>query len=383
MDTPTAAFPFSHGPTPRVVHGPGAAAMVSHELDHMDIETVLVVSDHAVAEAGWVAQLEGHLGDRCGGVFLDVTPDGSPSAVEAGVAVGEACGADAVVSLGGGSVIGTAKAVAAVLGSDLPLSDHTTGVKETPLPHLCLPTTPGGACATRLALIKDSQMGRWVRLSDAHLLPRTILLDGTFLTTLDPAPLAMAAMDSFAHTLEALISRRATAWSDAFALHGARLILDHLPGALEGKESDFAPLLMAGFLAGTAAGRAGLGMAHALAHTIATRTPLPHGQLTAALLVPVLRFNETAARPAMALAAKRLNLTAHAKSEEEMAARLLNKVSDVTGALPFPTALNAQGIDPKALGNIAREVLENDALADNPVALQDGAAVAALLAPLL
>ncbi len=184
-------------------------------------------------------------------------------------------GADALVGLGGGSAIDTAKAVSAATG----------------LLVVSVPTTYAGAEWTPFFGIRDEARGvkgggGGARLAGIVYEPRLTL-------DLPRAETAGTAMNALAHCAETLYVDGHNDVGDAHALAGARLIAQWLPRVLEDRRDAAARtrLLEGAAEAGAALGAAGLGLGHAMAQALGGRYGLPHGALNAVCLPAALRFN--------------------------------------------------------------------------------------------
>src|SRR5690606_31098978 len=117
---------------------------------------------------------------------------------------------DAIVAVGGGSVIDTAKSVAALLakGGRLQDLDGVATVRSKLLPLVAVPTTAGtGAEATQFVVVADRQAGRKIILSDNSLVPALAVLDPELVLGLPANVTAATGVDALTHAVEALGSR--------------------------------------------------------------------------------------------------------------------------------------------------------------------------------
>src|SRR5690606_13050365 len=151
---------FSFGPTTRVAFGADRTARLGKDVAGLvgDGAAVLLVADPGVAKAGLGERVEGVL-KKAGckvGLFTDVRSDPLGRQVDAAAEAARSLGAKAVVGLGGGSTLDTAKFAAAIATADQP-ADHY-GLALNPLPprglaKICLPTTAGtGSETTRVSV---------------------------------------------------------------------------------------------------------------------------------------------------------------------------------------------------------------------------------------
>lgn len=208
---------------------------------------------------------------------------------------------DLLVAVGGGSVLDTAKALAAfvpnrehpprsyleVVGQGLPL-------RVDPLPVLALPTTAGtGSEATHNAVLRVPDAARKVSLRDRRLTPRAALVDPE-LGVAVPRPVAVAAgLDAAVQLVEAAVTPRATPLSAAIAWDGARVALPALGRLVAGDADahDRAGLAYGALCSGLALANGGLGTIHGIAAVLGGHTELAHGVLCGRLAAPVLAAN--------------------------------------------------------------------------------------------
>ncbi|MHC9234625.1 iron-containing alcohol dehydrogenase [Pseudooceanicola sp. 502str34] len=285
-------------------------------------------------------------------------------------------GAEAVVAVGGGSVLDLGKALAALLPGDGALMDHLEVVgrglplSQDPLPLYALPTTAGtGAEATKNAVIDVTAHRRKVSLRDPRLLPRVALLDAA-LTIGTPWPVTLAAgMDAVTQLVEPALSRNATPATDALCLPAIRPAMAALLRLEQGEDPAARDtLLRAAHLSGIALANAGLGAVHGFAGVLGGLTGAPHGAICARLLPPVLEAN----RAAMAEAG--LSLARFDAVEREICAAfdspgrapaLLRGFID-RNALP---RLGAMGLAEAQLDEVVEQAQAASSMKPNPVTL--------------
>jgi maleylacetate reductase len=221
--------------------------------------------------------------------------------VEAGTAA--ASGADAVVGLGGGSAIDTAKAVSAA----------------TELPLVAVPTTYAGSEWTTYFGMRDE--GRRVKTGGDGAHTAAIVYEPALTLGLPREETVGTALNALAHAAEALYVERRSAEGDEEALAGARLIGTWLPVVVEQPQDLEArtQLLVGAMHAGQALGLTGMGLAHAVAQALGGRYGLPHGEMNALALPPTLRFNTPVVPDAIARLADALAVTDAAARVEELA----------------------------------------------------------------
>ncbi len=209
----------------RVVYGAGSSAEVAPELTGLGCRRALVVTDKVLAaKADIVGKITRALGPACAGVFSDVPADSGVHTVNAGAELGRAQGADSIVSVGGGSVIDTAKGIAILLTEGGSLLDYQGFqlLSRRQTPHISIPTTAGtGSEVTYFALVKDHENRRKIIFGDHHIIPDVAILDPNLTVGLPPLLTAATGLDAFSHGLEALTSAQREPMSDALGLHAS------------------------------------------------------------------------------------------------------------------------------------------------------------------
>jgi len=193
-------------------------------------------------------------------------------------------GADILVSVGGGSTTGLAKAVA-----------MTTG-----LPIVAVPTTYAGSEATN---VWGLTRGRAKTTgADRKVLPASVVYDAGLLTTLPTEMTVASGLNALAHGVDAMWGPRTDPIDRALAQEAIRGLATGLPtvaedsAAVEGIEQT----LYGSYLAAVAFASAGSGMHHKICHVLGGMFNLPHAQTHAVVLPYVLAFNAPHAREAEA-----------------------------------------------------------------------------------
>ncbi|KAF0280488.1 iron-containing alcohol dehydrogenase [Spiribacter aquaticus] len=266
----------------------------------------LVVHGANAARAQWLVDGLTEMGTGCACLACPHEPD--VGLIETGVALGRQADVDVVVGLGGGSVIDTAKAVAALIPAAGDVLDYLevvgggAALDATPLPFIALPTTAGtGTEATRNAVIDVPEARRKVSLRDPRLLPAVALVDPA-LTDHSPAAVTLASgLDAVTQVIEPYLSGQANRFTDALCRDAIPLGLTALRRLMAGEDpaarDDMAWVSLTG---GLALANARLGAVHGLAGPLGGMTDLPHGAIAGALLPAALRANRAATHGATA-----------------------------------------------------------------------------------
>ncbi|HEY2382316.1 MAG TPA: iron-containing alcohol dehydrogenase [Terriglobia bacterium] len=211
-------------------------------------------------------------------------------------------GCDVVVAIGGGSVLDTAKAAAALAANGGEALDYLEGVgrgrvlERPSLPFIAVPTTAGsGSEATRNAVLRVPDLKVKRSLRSEYMVPRVALIDPQ-LSESCPLPVAASAgLDALTHLIEAYVSIGAQPTTDALALQGIVLAAKGLTGLSRGNP-DVEAMTLASFWGGIVLANAGLGAVHGLVAPLGGRFSVPHGMGCACLLTATMRTNIQALR---------------------------------------------------------------------------------------
>ncbi|MEM9909741.1 MAG: iron-containing alcohol dehydrogenase [Pseudomonadota bacterium] len=255
--------------------------------------------------------------DRYAVSRVEVICSGEPSFASVNAAVNQLGQhkIEAVIAVGGGSVIDAGKVVAFCLGRRLALGSDFSEVptallsKAAPIPSIAIPTTAGtGAEVTANAVLDIPERQAKVSLRGRALFPSAALVDPDLLKSAPDSVLLYSGLDAVVQTIEAYTSCAATPFSDALTEPNITLGIKALQQIMAGNAPDRAWQDMAwvSLTSGMALANGGLGAAHGIASILGGRYAAPHGALCGRLLAPVLRKNlEVAADGTMA--AKRLS----------------------------------------------------------------------------
>lgn len=235
---------------------------------------VFLIADGSALAVGDLLQAEGLPVARRWDEVIQHVP--TELAERARKAASEA-GADCVVSVGGGSATGLAKAIAL-----------TSGV-----PIVAVPTTYAGSEATAMWGLTDDATKRTG--TDPVVLPATVVYDPELLVSL-PGDLAVASgLNALAHAVDALWAPKADPIATALALEGSRGLALGLPKvAADGRDVDgVAQTLYGAYLAAVSFATTGSGLHHKICHVLGGTFNLPHAPTHAVVLPYVLAFNES------------------------------------------------------------------------------------------
>jgi alcohol dehydrogenase class IV len=336
----------------RVVFGAGTAR--THLLDQLDLlsadRVLLCVTGRGRAQAEAIIA---PIASRISATFTDVRMHVPVETAEAARSLALESGAQAVLSIGGGSATGTAKAVAL-----------TTG-----LPIVAVPTTYAGSEVTAVWGMTEGQ--RKTTGKDLRVLPKVVVYDAELTLDLPVGLSAASGLNALAHCVEAFWGPGSNPITSLVAEEGIRALVRGLPAVVAetGQLAARSDVLYGAYLAGASFAVAGSSLHHKICHVLGGAFDLPHAQMHAVVLPHVLAL----VGPALPEVEARIAAALGARAGGAVAA-----LSEHAVGLGAPTALRDIGMREEDLETATDLVLEK-LPADAPVILdRDG--VAELLA---
>lgn len=279
----------------RVVFGRGRAEGAGAAVRAWGARVILLRGSHPAADR-LAAELRAE-----GAVVEEIRQKGEPliGDLDAALARGRALRAEAVVALGGGSVIDMGKAVAALIPAARPAMSYLEVVGEgraldaAPLPFIALTTTAGtGAEVTKNAVIGVPSHGRKVSLRDDRMLADLAIIDPSLTDDTPHSVTLTSGLDAVTQVIEPYLSCRATPFTDALCRdaipRGLAALTRLMQAEDEGARDDLA---LTSLFGGLALANAGLGAVHGFAGVLGGQTGAPHGALCGRLLPGALRAN--------------------------------------------------------------------------------------------
>jgi len=220
--------------------------------------------------------------------------------VRAATQRGRDFGVEFVLSCGGGSVLDSGKAVAALLTNGGEPLDYLEVIgRGQPLtqwaaPHIAIPTTAGtGAEVTRNAVLKSPEHRVKVSLRSPLMLPAVALVDPELTYSMPPAVTASTGLDAFTQVVECYVSNRANPLTDAICREGIARAARSLQRAYEQGDDAAAreDMAVASLFGGLALANSKLGAVHGFAGPLGGMFPAPHGAVCGRLLPFVIEAN--------------------------------------------------------------------------------------------
>ena len=314
---------------PIIKVGGGAFAEASSILNRLEVRHPLIVTDAFLARVGLAQSLLQQL-EKAGiasGLFSEAVPDPTTEAVLKGLHAFSSGKHDALVSLGGGSPIDTAKAIGLLAANGGRAHDYKVPneIPRTGPPHLAIPTTAGtGSEVSRFTVITDSETDEKMLIAGAALVPNAAIVDFELTMSMPPRLTADTGTDSLTHAIEAYVSRKANSFADAFAMTAMKTIWAELPTAFHepGNRRARERMMQAATQAGMAFSNASVALVHGMSRPIGAHFHVPHGLSNAMLLPAVTAFSLKAAESRYGECARTIGI-AHQSDPDAAAGRKL------------------------------------------------------------
>ena len=385
--------PFALGRIPRIEFGTGSFARVPEITARHGGRAVLVTGGRSLAASGRRDELLSGLAESSVEIVGEhaVVDEPSPAIVDGIVATHTRDAVDVVVAVGGGSVLDTGKAVAGLLRVGASVTTFLEGLPGTlpypgpAVPLVAVPTTAGtGSEATRNAVISERGPDGYKRsLRDERLVAADAVVDPALLGGMTSVRIATNGMDALTQLLEAYVSVRAGALTDALALSGLEHARDGLAAWHADPDGPDAPaararMAYAALLSGICLAHAGLGAVHGLASPLGAQFPVPHGAACGATLAAVTAANVRAlqdrepdnrALGRYAVIGRLLAGLPDDAPADEARSALVGALRSLTARLDVP-GLAAWGIDEASIPGLVADA-RGSSMRTNPIVLTD------------
>ena len=328
----------------RAVFGDGSLDRLGELARDLRFARTLVVSDHGVEQAGYVARALRSLADAgiAARPFLEFDCNPDTAMVERGRVAAADFQCDSIVGLGGGSSMECAKGINFVHSNGGSMRDYWGHSKATKpmLPMIGVPTTAGtGSEAQSYALISDSETHVKMACGDSKAAFRVSILDPRLTQSAPRSVTAAAGYDALSHAVETFVTTKGNMFSRSFARQAFEWIEPHLERVLNDAEDGpaHAAMMLGANLSGMAIEHSMLGAAHACANPLTARYGIVHGVAVSLMLPHVVRWNA--------------ELLDYSKL---YAGDLPARLRVLAGACGMPATLKEAGVEESALAGLAQ-----------------------------
>jgi alcohol dehydrogenase class IV len=364
----------------RILFGPGTLCEVASIAVNLGDRALLVIGRSPDRASSLVRQLESK------GIFVfsfNVVSEPTLETVQSGVIEAKENGCEFIVGLGGGSVIDTGKAIAAVLANKGDLLDYLEVIgegrllSEPSLPYIAIPTTAGtGSEVTRNAVLTSVDHRVKVSLRSPNMLPRLAVVDPELTCSLPPSITATTGLDALTQLLEPYLCNSPNPLTDALCREGIRRVaLSIRRACLDGDDLKArTDMSLASLFSGMALANAKLGAVHGLAGPLGGVLSAPHGAICARLLPFVMETNLKSLQKRAPSSPILLRYFAVARlltgREAAVPADGVLWIHSLCKELEIPT-LSQQGLSVQMIPAIANQAIRTSSMKGNPIDLND------------
>lgn len=331
--------------------GEGSIEKIKEIIAKEKSQKVVVFSDEGIKATGLLDVLTKQL-DETGvqyHVFTDCKPEPSYLQVEAVVDMVQGQECDLIIGLGGGSVMDAAKLASVLKGAPYTIKDllNDPTQAEKKVKTVMIPTTCGtGSEATCNAIVAIPEEKSKKGIVNDNMIPDYVILDAQMIAKLPKAIVAATGVDALAHVVECFTSKKATPFSDCYALEGAKLIFANIREAYNNPDNMDAKnkMLIGAYYGGIAITGSGTTAVHALSYPLGGKFHIAHGVSNAILFAHVMKFNKDACAERLAVLCDAINPVYAEKTVEEKADYVIDQIADIVKVTNIPTDLTQYGV---------------------------------------
>lgn len=370
---------FEFATATRIIFGDGSASQLAALARDLGSHALLFTDDQP-ERVGDLLQSLKQAGLRH--TLFPVTGEPSVDLVNRAQAKALSAGCDLVISIGGGSVIDSGKATAALAPNAGDALDYLEVIgagrklQAAPLPFVALPTTAGtGAEVTKNAVLASPEHRAKVSLRDNRMLADIAIVDPRLTHSMPPAVTASTGMDALAQVLEPYVSCFANPLADGFCVEGLRRAGRSLRTVYAEPENAAArsDMALTSLLGGLALANAKLGAVHGFAGVLGGMFHAPHGAVCAALLPPVIKANMRALQERQPdnAALRRFDAAAQCLLQDPSAtaADAMRWIEATSARFAIP-GLGAYGIEAQDFDRIVEQSAVSSSMKGNPLPLE-------------
>lgn len=282
-------------------HGKGAIDAIPEEIRNRGFKKVFLASDPDLVKFDVTKKVTDKL-DGAGipyELYSNIQPNPTIENVQTGVKAFKDSGADCIVAVGGGSSMDTSKAIGIIIANpefeDVRSLEGVAPTKKPSVPIIAVPTTAGTAAEVTINyVITDPENKRKFVCVDPHDIPIIAVIDSDMMSSMPASLKAATGMDALTHAIEGYITKGAWELSDMFHIKAIEIIARSLRASVKGEAEGEEGMALGQYVAGMGFSNVGLGIDHAMAHTLSAYYNMPHGKACATLLPTVMEYNADA-----------------------------------------------------------------------------------------
>ena len=306
-------------------------------------------------------------------IFSEIAPDPQIESVEQGFRLYQQIQAQAILAIGGGSVLDAAKLIGARVccpKKTVPAMRGLLKVRRKLPPLFAVPTTAGtGSEATAAAVITDCIDGKPYKyaVNDLCLIPDTAVLDPRLTISLPSSMTADTGMDALTHAIEGYTTKAAWEMTDMFHLKAIEIIARSLRGAVANTPEGREGMALGQYIAGMGFSNVGLGIVHSMAHPLGAVYDTPHGVANAIILPTVMEYNAPATGEKYREIARAMGVAnVDSMTQEEYRKAAVDAVKQLSKDVGIPATLTEVGVKEEDIPFLAQSAMDDACRPGNP-----------------
>ncbi len=353
--------------------GRGSRADLVPEIQKRGFKKIFVVTDNALVKCG-VAEKVTCLLDAAKikyTVFSEVKPNPTISNVMSGVDACKKFKADAIVTIGGGSAMDTAKGISILMTNPKRTMQSLNGLSNTAnkgLPIIALPTTAGTASEVTINyVITDEERQIKMVCVDPNDLPIVAIVDSELMESMPASLAAATGLDALTHAIEGYITKGHNLMSDMFHLEAIKLIFANLTKAVMKKDADaIEKMSYAQYIAGMGFSNVGLGIVHSMAHQLGAVYDTPHGIANAMLLPVVMKFNGDVCADRFAEILRGLGEDTKGMGKKQIIDKFVSMIEALSASVKVTQTIKDYGCKMEDIDMLSDKAMEDPCMPGNP-----------------
>lgn len=353
--------------------GRGSRADLVPEIQKRGFKKIFVVTDDALVKCGVAGKVTCLLDEAKikYEVYSDVKPNPTITNVMNGLAACKKFKADAIVTIGGGSAMDTAKGISILMTNPKRTMQSLNGVSNTEnkgLPIIALPTTAGTASEVTINyVITDEERQIKMVCVDPNDLPIVAIVDSELMETMPASLAAATGLDALTHAVEGYITKGHNLMSDMFHLEAIKLIFANLTKAVMKKDKDaIEKMSYAQYIAGMGFSNVGLGIVHSMAHQLGAVYDTPHGIANAMLLPVVMKFNGDVCADRFAEILNGLGVATKGMTKKQIIDKFVSMIEELSASVKVTQTIKDYGCKMEDIDMLSNKAMEDPCMPGNP-----------------
>lgn len=350
------------------------------EIKRRNFKKILLVTDETLMNCGITKLVIDCLdrGDIDYKIFDKVKPNPTISNCHEGIKVCQEYGADAIVCVGGGSVIDTAKCIGIVIENpefyDINSLEGVADTKNRCLPIIALPTTAGTAAEVTINYVITDEEAVIKRVCvDPNDIPVLAIIDTELMAGMPKMTAAATGLDALTHAMEGYITKAHWEMTDMFHLKSMELTYKYLYDAVNKDKTAIDKMGLSQYIAGMGFSNVGLGIVHSMAHQLGATYDVAHGIACSLFLPYVLEWNGIVCPERYRDMGKAFGLNMDNLSDMECVSKVVSAVRELETKLGVPQHLSELNVRKEDFEVLASKALKDPCTGGNPreVKLED------------